>query len=172
MLFQANHCPTTPDLSGGGVLICALQSPKFFGVKKFSNDEQTIFQFLIQRTKFPAYVLFQSKAKGFGIASITIFSQKSKMRVYPKLTLRNFGKLLRFLAVLEEQKIVSERPNPELLPYFAVSMALVSLTTVTFIWPGYSISFSIFLAISLARVCTILSSTSSGSTIILTSRPA
>jgi len=50
-----------------------------------------------------------NNAEGFSRASITIFSQKPKKRVYPKLTEGNFGKLLRFLAVLEEQKIVSER---------------------------------------------------------------
>jgi len=49
-----------------------------------------------------------SNARAFGEASIRIFSQKSKIRVYPKLTAGNFGKLLRFLAVLKEQKIVSE----------------------------------------------------------------
>jgi len=47
--------------------------------------------------------------RGFGGASIRIFSQKSKKRVYPKLTVGNFGKLLRFLAMLKEQKILSER---------------------------------------------------------------
>ena len=52
-------------------------------------------------------------AKGFGVASIRIFSQKSKKRVYPKLTEGNFGKLLRFLAVLEEQKIVSEQTKSQ-----------------------------------------------------------
>jgi hypothetical protein len=51
-------------------------------------------------------------ARGFGVASIRIFSQKSKTGVYPKLTAGNFGKLLRFLVVLEEQKILSERTKP------------------------------------------------------------
>jgi len=41
ILFQAKIC-SSPDLSGR-VYFCALHSPKFFGVKKFLNDEQTIF---------------------------------------------------------------------------------------------------------------------------------
>ena len=58
------------------------------------------------------------------------------------------------------------------LDYFATSVALDSLITLTLIWPGYSISLSIFFAISFARNTIDLSSTSSGLTIILTSLPA
>jgi len=36
---------------GGGVLICALQSPKFFGVKKSLRNEQTIFKSLSERLR-------------------------------------------------------------------------------------------------------------------------
>jgi hypothetical protein len=61
---------------------------------------------------------YSPNARGFGVARIRIFSQKSKKRVYPKLTEGNFGKLLRFLAVLEEQKIVSKRTKSRAyIPY-------------------------------------------------------
>src|SRR4030042_3703415 len=58
--------------------------------------------------------------------------------------------------------------------YFAVvvSVARTSRMTVTFICPAYSASFSSFLAILRAKIITESSSTSSGLTIILTSRPA
>ena len=56
--------------------------------------------------------------------------------------------------------------------YFAYSMALVSRMTLTLIWPGYSNSASIFLAMSRARRIILSSVTSSGFTMIRTSRPA
>ena len=56
--------------------------------------------------------------------------------------------------------------------YFAYSMALVSRMTLTLIWPGYSSSASIFLAMSRARRIILSSVTSSGFTMIRTSRPA
>ena len=55
--------------------------------------------------------------------------------------------------------------------YFAKSETRVSRITFTRICPGYSISFSIFLATSRARTFMPSSLTSSGLTIILTSRP-
>ena len=56
--------------------------------------------------------------------------------------------------------------------YFAYSMALVSRIRLTLIWPGYSSSSSIFLAISRARMTMRSSETSSGLIITRTSRPA
>lgn len=56
--------------------------------------------------------------------------------------------------------------------YLAYSTALVSRIRLTLIWPGYSSSFSIFLAISRARMIMLSSVTSSGLTIMRTSRPA
>ena len=56
--------------------------------------------------------------------------------------------------------------------YFAYSMALVSRMTLTLIWPGYSSSDSIFLAMSRARRIMASSPTSSGLTMMRTSRPA
>lgn len=59
-----------------------------------------------------------------------------------------------------------------LFDYFANSIALVSRMTLTLIWPGYSSSASIFLAMSRARRIILSSVTSSGLTIMRTSRPA
>ncbi len=56
--------------------------------------------------------------------------------------------------------------------YFANSTALVSRITLTLIWPGYSSSDSIFLAMSRARRIMLSSVTTSGLTMIRTSRPA
>ena len=56
--------------------------------------------------------------------------------------------------------------------YFAYSTALVSRMRLTLIWPGYSSSFSIFRAMSRARMIMLSSVTSSGLTMIRTSRPA
>ena len=61
--------------------------------------------------------------------------------------------------------------SPWRLPYFAYSVDRVSRMTLTRIWPGYSISFSMRLAISLARILVPSSVTSSGLTIMRTSRP-
>lgn len=58
------------------------------------------------------------------------------------------------------------------LAYLAYSMALVSRMTFTLIWPGYSSSDSIFRAISRAMSTRRSSGTSSGFTMIRTSRPA
>ena len=58
------------------------------------------------------------------------------------------------------------------LYYLAYSMALVSRIRLTLIWPGYSSSSSIFLAISRARMTMRSSETSSGLIITRTSRPA
>ena len=55
--------------------------------------------------------------------------------------------------------------------YFAYSVLRVSRITFTRIWPGYSISVSIRLAISLASTLVPSSVTSSGLTIMRTSRP-
>lgn len=55
--------------------------------------------------------------------------------------------------------------------YLANSVLRVSRITLTRIWPGYSISFSMRLAISLARILVPSSVTSSGLTIMRTSRP-
>ena len=55
--------------------------------------------------------------------------------------------------------------------YFAYSVARVSRITFTRIWPGYSISFSMRLAISLASTRVPSSVTSSGLTMMRTSRP-
>jgi len=57
-------------------------------------------------------------------------------------------------------------------PYFAKSTAFVSRMTLTLIWPGYSSSFSIFLARSCASRIMLSSVTSSGLTMMRTSRPA
>ena len=56
--------------------------------------------------------------------------------------------------------------------YFAYSTALVSLTTVTLMWPGYCNSSSICVLMSLASLYDFKSSISSGETITLISRPA
>ena len=56
--------------------------------------------------------------------------------------------------------------------YFAYSTALVSRITLILIWPGYSSSASIFLAMSRARMIMLSSVTSSGLTMMRTSRPA
>ena len=56
--------------------------------------------------------------------------------------------------------------------YFAYSTPRNSLMTLTLIWPGYSNSASIFLAISFARKSACASSTCSGFTITRTSLPA
>ena len=56
--------------------------------------------------------------------------------------------------------------------YLAYSMALVSRRRLTLIWPGYSSSSSIFLAISRARSTIWSSLTWSGLTMMRTSRPA
>ena len=58
------------------------------------------------------------------------------------------------------------------LIYLAYSTALVSRMTLTLIWPGYSSSDSIFLAISRASRIMLSSVTSSGLTMMRTSRPA
>ena len=55
--------------------------------------------------------------------------------------------------------------------YFAYSVLRVSRMTLTRIWPGYSISFSMVLAISLASTLVPSSVTSSGLTMMRTSRP-
>jgi len=70
---------------------------------------------------------YSSDAKEFGVARIRIFSQKSKNRVYPKLTVGNFGKLLRFLAVLAEQKIVSVRTKSRATYCTIFSIIIVAL---------------------------------------------
>ena len=56
--------------------------------------------------------------------------------------------------------------------YLANSTALVSRMTLTLIWPGYSSSDSIFLATSRASRIILSSLTSSGLTMMRTSRPA
>ncbi len=56
--------------------------------------------------------------------------------------------------------------------YLANSTALVSRITFTLIWPGYSSSASIFLAMSRARRIMLSSVTTSGLTMMRTSRPA
>ena len=56
--------------------------------------------------------------------------------------------------------------------YFAYSTALVSRITLTLIWPGYSSSASSFRAMSRARMIMLSSETSSGLTMMRTSRPA
>ena len=56
--------------------------------------------------------------------------------------------------------------------YLAYSTTLVSRSTWTLIWPGYSSSFSMRLANSLARITISSSLTCSGFTITRTSRPA
>ena len=56
--------------------------------------------------------------------------------------------------------------------YFAYSTALVSRMTLTLIWPGYSSSASIFLAMSRARRIMLSSVTTSGLTMMRISRPA
>ena len=58
------------------------------------------------------------------------------------------------------------------LDYLAYSTALVSRMTLTLIWPGYSSSASIFLAMSRARRIMLSSVTTSGLTMMRTSRPA
>ena len=70
-----------------------------------------------------------------------------------------------------------KRMQPRLHPfcnsnYLAYSTALVSRMTLTLIWPGYSSSLSIFLASSRARRIMLSSLTSSGLTMMRTSRPA
>ena len=55
--------------------------------------------------------------------------------------------------------------------YFAKSIARVSRITFTLIWPGYSISRSIRLTISLAKISVPASLTSSGLTMMRISRP-
>ena len=77
--------------------------------------------------------------------------------------------LLRYL-ILKAKKAPIARSV--LWDYFAYSTALVSRMQLTLIWPGYSSSDSIFLAISLARMIMLSSVTSSGLTMIRTSRPA
>ena len=74
-------------------------------------------------------------------------------------------------------KMVQKRMQPQLHPfcnsnYLAYSTALVSRMTLTLIWPGYSSSLSIFLASSRARRIMLSSLTSSGLTMMRTSRPA
>ena len=61
--------------------------------------------------------------------------------------------------------------SPPFVPYFAYSVLRVSRMTLTRIWPGYSICSSIRLAISLAMTLMPSSVTSSGLTMIRTSRP-
>ncbi len=56
--------------------------------------------------------------------------------------------------------------------YFAYSMAFVSRMRFTLIWPGYSSSSSIFLAISRASSTMRSSGMASGLTMMRTSRPA
>ena len=56
--------------------------------------------------------------------------------------------------------------------YLAYSTALVSRMTLTLIWPGYSSSCSIFLAMSRARRIMLSSVTTSGLTMMRISRPA
>ena len=56
--------------------------------------------------------------------------------------------------------------------YLAYSTALVSRMTLTLIWPGYSSSDSIFFATSRASRIILSSVTSSGLTMMRTSRPA
>lgn len=56
--------------------------------------------------------------------------------------------------------------------YFAYSTARLSRMTLTLIWPGYSSSDSIFFVSSRARMIMLSSETSSGLTMIRTSRPA
>ena len=58
------------------------------------------------------------------------------------------------------------------LDYLAYSTALVSRMTLTLIWPGYSSSASIFLAMSRASRIMLSSVTTSGLTMMRTSRPA
>ena len=58
------------------------------------------------------------------------------------------------------------------LDYFAYSTALVSRMTLILIWPGYSSSDSIFLAMSRASRIMLSSVTTSGLTMMRTSRPA
>ena len=97
--------------------------------------------------------------------------------IYYKLILLNFipfyfiHKILKFLNQ-KETGIIHVSCFKLILIYFAYSIALVSLIMFTLICPGYSISFSILLAISLLRTIISLSLIFSGFTTILTSLPA
>ena len=77
------------------------------------------------------------------------------------------------LTRLPSSTIHQARVCPPGLPaYFAYSTALVSRMTLTLIWPGYSSSASIFLAMSRARRIMLSSVTTSGLTMMRISRPA
>ena len=76
------------------------------------------------------------------------------------------------LDVGEHVSVVKIPFNNALQLYFAYSTALVSRMTLTLIWPGYSSSASIFLASSRASRTILSSVTSSGLTMMRTSRPA
>ena len=92
-------------------------------------------------------------------ASFAVSPQKRKSGEYRKRT-----------AGVRRQK---SRCDAAALPvYFAYSTALVSRMTLTLIWPGYSSSASILRATSCASRIILSSVTSSGLTIIRTSRPA
>ena len=74
---------------------------------------------------------------------------------------------------LPSSTISQARVCPPGLPaYLAYSTALVSRMTLTLIWPGYSSSASIFLAMSRARRIMLSSLTTSGLTMMRISRPA
>ena len=70
------------------------------------------------------------------------------------------------------RKKTSEVSFGGLAVYLAYSTALVSRMTLTLIWPGYSSSASIFLAMSRASRIMLSSVTTSGLTMMRTSRPA
>ena len=83
---------------------------------------------------------------------------------------RRSGEYRKRTASVRRQK---SRCDAAALPvYFAYSTALVSRMTLTLIWPGYSSSASILRATSCASRIILSSVTSSGLTIIRTSRPA
>ena len=82
------------------------------------------------------------------------------------------ARALRAWAVFRQKNPHSICCADHLAYYFAYSTALVSRMTLTLIWPGYSSSCSIFLAMSRARRIMLSSLTTSGLTIMRISRPA
>lgn len=114
------------------------------------------------RTLPPAPVrLLAAPAFSFHLPSLPRSSPCAQAPVYPNPFMRTKKKALP----------LKEAPSGYNFFYFAKSTARVSRMTLTLICPGYSISCSMRLAISFAMTVVPMSVTSSGLTMMRTSRP-